>query len=486
MLALKELANKKEIKELQIQIRQRLGDFYFSVTRNYGLGFDNYLASYQFLKNASGKEVENKQGMLANIGMAYYQFGDYANAGKFLNEARKACPVNWQNLQRMDRIQSINIVNTLGLIYLQEKKTDSAVYYFRQCYRMAEQTQDSTWMGIVAGNIGNIFYEQQKYREAVPLLELDIRQSIKNGEVGSALSSLLILAQINFRNNDLAKTESLIREARKLLPNATKPNQQLKEFYLLQAKLNARKGNHALAFLFSDSAHVIKDSLFSKREDRLALSAERKLKLGKQQADMQQLEAQKKQQIIIRNSLIGGIFLLIVIGFLVINRQKILHRQKQQKLEAEKDHFASELQTASQQLAEFTNSILEKNNLLEKYAAEIENHTLRGSKVPPEIREEAHDKLLQATILTDDQWKAFRQLFDKVHSGYLLRLHEKLPDLTPAETRYVVLSKLNLTSKDMAAMLGVRPDTIRLYRHRLRKKLSIEADNALEELIHNI
>ena len=208
--------------------------------------------------------------------------------------------------------------------------------------------------------------------------------------------------------------------------------------------------------------------------------------MEKQQADIQKLQAQKQQQTLVRNSLVGAIFLSMIIGFISIKHLKTLHRQKQLKLEFEKEYFASELEIAGRQLADFTNSIREKNSLLEKYAAEIESHNSRGSQTSLEASKEAHEKLLHSTILTDDQWKSFRQLFDKVHSGYLGRLYEKLPDLSPAETRYVVLSKLNLTSKEMAAMLGVRPDTIRMCRHRLRKKLSIEAEDDLAELIQNI
>ena len=35
----------------------------------------------------------------------------------------------------------------------------------------------------------------------------------------------------------------------------------------------------------------------------------------------------------------------------------------------------------------------------------------------------------------------------------------------------------------MAAMLGVRPDAIRLYKHRLRKKLDLPEGQALEEVL---
>lgn len=201
---------------------------------------------------------------------------------------------------------------------------------------------------------------------------------------------------------------------------------------------------------------------------------------------MQRLEAQEKQQATVRNSLICGIFLLTIIGFQVIKQQKIKHRQKHVKLESEKDHIASELEIATRQLGDFTNSIREKNKLLNEYSAEIEKLNKHGDEVTLQASKVARDKLLASTILTDDQWDEFCMLFDKVHVGYLHRLREKLPNLSQADIRYIALSKLNLNAKEMASMQGIRPETIRMSRHRLRKKLNIDADKALEELVDAI
>ena len=92
----------------------------------------------------------------------------------------------------------------------------------------------------------------------------------------------------------------------------------------------------------------------------------------------------------------------------------------------------------------------------------------------------------KSTILTDDEWEYFRQLFEKVHAGYLQRLKEKFPGLTPAETRFMALSKLNLSSKEMAGTLGVGTDAIRQYRSRLRKKLNLTEEDNLQELINAV
>ena len=92
----------------------------------------------------------------------------------------------------------------------------------------------------------------------------------------------------------------------------------------------------------------------------------------------------------------------------------------------------------------------------------------------------------QSTILTDEEWEKFRDIFEKVHGGYLKRLKDKLPGLSPAETRYMALAKLQLSSREMAATLGVSKQAIHVTSHRLRKKLHMPEDGSLEELVNSI
>jgi DNA-binding CsgD family transcriptional regulator len=59
----------------------------------------------------------------------------------------------------------------------------------------------------------------------------------------------------------------------------------------------------------------------------------------------------------------------------------------------------------------------------------------------------------------------------------------KLPDLTPAETRLLVLTKLKLSNKEMGAMLGIGYDAIKKTRQRLRKKIDLPEEGGLDKLI---
>src|SRR5205085_12283299 len=96
-------------------------------------------------------------------------------------------------------------------------------------------------------------------------------------------------------------------------------------------------------------------------------------------------------------------------------------------------------------------------------------------------------RLLQnSVLLTDEHWRNFSRLFEKVHRGFFQRLKEKLPGLSPAETRFTALIKLQLSNKEMANMLGVGTEAMRQIRSRLKKKLNSEAEEGIEELVEKI
>ena len=186
---------------------------------------------------------------------------------------------------------------------------------------------------------------------------------------------------------------------------------------------------------------------------------------------MKMVDSSKKLYRLQRNVLVTLIILLMIgaVYYYKLQQKKYALKQEQVK-KAEKD-----LDEATWQLHDFAKHISEKNALIEMLEQQ-------SDKENNNVLQQLH----QSTILTDDDWDHFRNLFEKAHAGFFNRLKEKLPGLTPAETRFVALSKLGLSNKEMAGILGVGTDAIRQYRSRLRKKLDLGEENNLDELIMNI
>jgi DNA-binding CsgD family transcriptional regulator len=96
---------------------------------------------------------------------------------------------------------------------------------------------------------------------------------------------------------------------------------------------------------------------------------------------------------------------------------------------------------------------------------------------------EAADDLAEKVILTDSHWREFLSKFNQVHPQFLDELLTLNASLTKAERRLCCLTYLSLSDKEMAAMLGVGTNSIRVTRNRVRKKLQIGLEQDLEQLL---
>lgn len=86
----------------------------------------------------------------------------------------------------------------------------------------------------------------------------------------------------------------------------------------------------------------------------------------------------------------------------------------------------------------------------------------------------------------DDEWKRFEFHFDEVHVGFLKRLKDLYPTLSPNELRLCAYLRLNMTTKDIAQILNISIRGVEISRYRLRKKLGIEGDTNLIDFMINL
>ena len=92
-------------------------------------------------------------------------------------------------------------------------------------------------------------------------------------------------------------------------------------------------------------------------------------------------------------------------------------------------------------------------------------------------------QLLEQKILTDDDWEKFKVKFNSIYPDFFSRIKESHINLTEAEIRIMVLMRLELNGKDMANILGISPQSVRVCKMRLKKKLLKEDYNSVEEFL---
>jgi len=186
------------------------------------------------------------------------------------------------------------------------------------------------------------------------------------------------------------------------------------------------------------------------------------------------LNKKREQLALIRNFSIALLVIITAFGFLYFNRQRLKMQLQQNEAIAAKTKAEAEAKEALDQLNVFTQSIIDKTNLVEKLQEQLMQKELDEGQI------HQISLLSQHTILTDADWDEFKHLFEKVYPGFFIRLKNQVPDITVAEQRMAALSKLKIPSKEAATLLGISPNSVIKTRTRLRQRLNLDPDADLE------
>ena len=410
------------------------------------------------------------------VGELLFKIREYEESVKFSLKALKT----WEFGQvERDIKRMMWVCNTTALGYHRLQMYDSAFFYYNKAMQYADELKLDVWKGIVSGNMGQIYFAQTKYDTALSLLQTDYSISKKEKLYDNAANSLQWAArtQLQLGNKEVALQQ--VREAFKLL--AIIPNMNyLRNTYQTAAEVFKSMGEYDSAFYYNTKYSVLNDSL----ERVVALSgiavSKARANDEKSRYSIQSLQKEKEKQVLLRNILIGAILLLGMVGFLVITKQRLKAKLEVAQVEQEKQLMQHEMASAREQLNMFTENIVEKTSLIEKLEEQVKD------KVVSNEQQSLITEISHQTILTEDDWIRFKLLYEKIYPGFFQQLKKTAADITLAEQRMAALIRLQLTSKQIAAMLGISVDSVHKTRQRLRQRLQLSSNVNLDEFIEGI
>lgn len=102
-------------------------------------------------------------------------------------------------------------------------------------------------------------------------------------------------------------------------------------------------------------------------------------------------------------------------------------------------------------------------------------------------------KVAEMIVKIDEQlrrqsfnWDDFKLHFEKVNPGFFIRLHGKFPQLTTKDLRLCAYLRLGLSTKDIASLVNVTPESAEIGRVRLRKKLYLDRQVNLSTFLREV
>lgn len=154
-----------------------------------------------------------------------------------------------------------------------------------------------------------------------------------------------------------------------------------------------------------------------------------------------------------------------------------IFKQKEESLRKEIEKNKNELAYFTLRLVQqskFNKEIIEKIEESAKYADNSGKKILRG--------------LICRCKLAANQsyWEEFEKMFMEVHKTFYLKLNEQFPDLSNNERRMAAFCKLNMSSKEVAAITMHTEMSLKKARQRLRKKLNISQDIRLNDFFQRL
>lgn len=331
----------------------------------------NYLETIQFWIEAKGKYAESDDrlgvaNMLNNIGAIYFSEGDDTKAlENYLESLRISEEIG------IDTLRIATALVNIGAVYSQKKATyDKAVEYYLKALPLSELLGDHDAIGTTCVNLGGIYLERENVDSALFYFNRSL-VAYRKSSVGNVPFALYNMGKAYTKMGDYPKAIRYQEEAFELakqnnaklemaqslvgLGDAYKQQGNIKlaiSAYLqgesisteIGATYEQKSAYEGLASSYSDIYDFhhaykyqelltgIKDTIYNAENDKKLQSIQFAFDIEKKEGEIEILTKDKElqdlemeRQKVVRNALVGGLFLILIIAFILVRsiRNKI-------------------------------------------------------------------------------------------------------------------------------------------------------------------
>jgi len=266
----------------------------------------------------------------------------------------------------------------LGETYEQQRNYDKALEYCYRTLKLREELQDNDGIQSIKIRLGIIYSALGDYEKALSFHRsaLDMLKA-SNSRWGTA-TSLNSIAQIYLKygrlDTALATAETCFTVAREF-----NSKEKLMEASRTLGEIYAAKQDYVKAYAYSKLAESMKDSVINEQNLRAVANMQALHDVQRRQVQIEMLQKENEKEALIRNSLIGGVLLLVIVAALAVNSYRQKKRSEEQyKVQNEELIRLNELLNAERYKAEQQRTIAEEANAFKTELLGIAAHDLKN------------------------------------------------------------------------------------------------------------
>ena len=469
-----------------------LAFLYFAKAENSRIRGD-FIQALEMYKNAI--QLFGKTGNIKMMSSCYNGIGIVLLSRK---ELRKALGYFRETLHIKESIDDqkgmSDVFTMIGISYEKLGEPDSSLMYHNQALKIRTNLKMDRSIAGSEYHKGGVLIKTGKYAQAEESLQIAIKNfSLFEEKTGIIISKLRLANAQNKQGKPSAIQHAL--DALKMANKIDNPN-LISHAYKILSDIYCFNKSYKESYEFLIKHRNLQDSLFTADKERLLTEFETKFQSERKDNEIKLLkgksEIQRKNNILLTvlMTVLAGVIILLFFMFRLkstaLNRQKklieqenIIHIQESKIIEKENLILKEQLESKNRELASKALEMIRYNDTISIVIDKLENFQNSISKNPEESK---HIKNIIYELNNQTKqniWNEFDKIFKNIHSGFYDKLLEICPDLSATEIKTAALLKLNLTTKEIAAITFKSEGGIKTTRYRLRKKLNLSSDDNL-------
>lgn len=398
-----------------------------------------------------------------------------------------------------------NAFSGMALVYTRRGVYDSAFNYYFRALSIYEEFDDKRKIALTFNNIGNTFSFQENWQKSIEyhLKALRIREELddrnrlsldynnlgnryvelKDYETG--LDYLLKALKITEEFNDqlgLARAYNNIGRVHRFREEY---EQALDYFLRSVAVQNEIENKECLPYTYSNMGDVyMQMGQYDQAQDYLSQSLEINRQTGDKYAEMRDHElllALHQKQGDYKQAF-ESLHNWNILNQMIFNAEKSKQiTELQIKYETEKnrrtiEQLEQQLEKQDSELRMMAQRLIQRNELVEQLHSEI-------ATIMDENTIENILSILKNSTHQQQDWERFKKKFDVFYPDFLHNLAEGWPELTRQELRICALTKIGLSSGDIAKTLFISDRTVTNHRYHINRKIQLPEGQSLPKFL---
>ncbi len=210
--------------------------------------------------------------------------------------------------------------------------------------------------------------------------------------------------------------------------------------------------------------------------------------LLKENEILRESEGYKRKQIYLILIIATLLISTIVLIYLRLSQRSRIQTQELDVQKKENDILKQQTEWALQE-KQYRDQLLEQQKILvTQTLADSEELKLKINQIVAEQQQERRQELMeQFEKAVEDRTGLDKLLiqFNIIHPGFASELVQNYPKLTQADMQFCILYRMNLSTKEISALLLVEPRSIYAKKYRIMEKMGLGKEDDFDQIVFN-